>query len=122
MKIATLKKLFEQERTNELEWKGLCHDCKKDIVVIARQLEDEITIEGGALYEGDATEPEDYYLKCDRCFQTNPTLTNFQPVECYSRVVGYMRPINSWNGAKRAEFDIRKPYNIEKSTASQCVI
>ena len=34
-----------------------------------------------------------------------------QRVECYSRVVGYLRPINQWNEGKRAEFDIRHLYD-----------
>ncbi len=35
------------------------------------------------------------------------------PVEVYSRVVGYFRPINQWNKGKREEFSQRKSYNIE---------
>jgi len=31
--------------------------------------------------------------------------------EIYSRVVGYLRPINQWNGGKQAEFADRKTYN-----------
>jgi len=31
--------------------------------------------------------------------------------EIYSRVVGYLRPINQWNEGKRAEFDDRQTYN-----------
>jgi ribonucleoside-triphosphate reductase len=30
------------------------------------------------------------------------------PVECYSRISGYFRPINQWNPGKRAEFTDRK--------------
>ena len=30
--------------------------------------------------------------------------------EIYSRVTGYMRPINSWNKGKREEFKNRKAY------------
>ena len=33
--------------------------------------------------------------------------------EVYSRVVGYLRPINQWNDGKRAEFAIRRTYKIE---------
>jgi len=32
--------------------------------------------------------------------------------EVYSRVVGYLRPVKQWNNGKRAEFDMRKTYNI----------
>ena len=30
------------------------------------------------------------------------------PVEVYSRVVGYFRPINQWNVGKKAEWEDRK--------------
>ena len=36
--------------------------------------------------------------------------------EVYSRVVGYLRPIQQWNKGKRAEFDIRKTYKVEQKT------
>ena len=35
------------------------------------------------------------------------------PCEVYSRVVGYMRPVNQWNNGKKAEFDDRMPMSIE---------
>jgi len=37
------------------------------------------------------------------------------PCEVYSRVVGYFRPVPAWNIGKRAEFDDRKPYDINVS-------
>lgn len=33
--------------------------------------------------------------------------------EVYSRVVGYLRPVNQWNNGKRAEFFDRKTFNCE---------
>lgn len=33
-----------------------------------------------------------------------------QECEVYSRVVGYIRPVASWNKGKQAEFDQRKNY------------
>ena len=35
--------------------------------------------------------------------------------EIYSRVTGYMRPVNSWNKGKREEFKDRKAYNVHQS-------
>jgi ribonucleoside-triphosphate reductase (formate) len=32
--------------------------------------------------------------------------------ERYSRVVGYIRPINQWNDGKRAEWDDRKMFKL----------
>lgn len=31
--------------------------------------------------------------------------------EVYSRVVGYLRPVQSWNDGKKEEFKMRKPFN-----------
>ncbi len=35
-----------------------------------------------------------------------------QPVECYSRVVGYLRPVKQWNDGKQNEFADRKNFKI----------
>ena len=32
------------------------------------------------------------------------------PTECYSRVVGYLRPVQSWNKGKKEEFSLRKKF------------
>ncbi len=37
--------------------------------------------------------------------------------EVYSRVVGYLRPVNQWNAGKQAEFKRRKPYAAETAGA-----
>lgn len=34
------------------------------------------------------------------------------PCEVYSRVVGYFRPVSSWNDGKRLEFDERKTVKL----------
>lgn len=35
------------------------------------------------------------------------------PVEVYSRVVGYFRPVNQWNNGKREEFSERKHFVVK---------
>lgn len=37
------------------------------------------------------------------------------PVECWSRVVGYYRPITQWNKGKQAEFFDRKQADTKKT-------
>ncbi len=37
--------------------------------------------------------------------------------EIYSRVVGYLRPVNNWNAGKKEEFCLRKTYSEEKALA-----
>ena len=34
--------------------------------------------------------------------------------EVYSRVVGYLRPVDNWNEGKREEFKDRKLFNISE--------
>ena len=34
--------------------------------------------------------------------------------EVYSRVVGYMRPVNQWNRGKQEEFSDRKVFNMKE--------
>lgn len=38
------------------------------------------------------------------------------PVEVYSRVVGYYRPVNQWNKGKREEFGQRHEFNNKDIT------
>lgn len=37
-----------------------------------------------------------------------------QKCEVYSRVCGYLRPIQQWNDAKSAEYGDRKTYDVQK--------
>jgi len=41
----------------------------------------------------------------------SPIQVQRQECEVYSRVVGYLRPVQQWNDAKQAEFSDRKTYN-----------
>lgn len=61
-----------------------CHDCKNEITT-------------GKVYKDD-------FFKCITCFEKNNILTNFQPCEVYSRIVGYIRPLTQWNAGKKSEF------------------
>ncbi len=38
--------------------------------------------------------------------------TKKMPVEVYSRIVGYFRPVNQWNKGKREEFNERKDFTL----------
>lgn len=37
------------------------------------------------------------------------------PCEVYSRIVGYLRPIQNWNAGKQQEFDDRVVYSVDLS-------
>jgi len=44
-----------------------------------------------------------------------PKCTIKQPCEVYSRIVGYLRPVQQWNFGKQQEFKERKVFKIRKS-------
>ena len=46
--------------------------------------------------------------------ETRATKPERQRCEVYSRVVGYLRPVDQWNKGKKEEFGMRKTY--DKST------
>lgn len=37
------------------------------------------------------------------------------PCEVYSRVVGYIRPVNQWNDGKRAEYGDRTTFDLNSN-------
>ena len=37
----------------------------------------------------------------------------YVPCEVYSRIVGYLTPVQQWNEGKRQEFRERKPYKVD---------
>ena len=39
--------------------------------------------------------------------------------EVYSRVVGYIRPVQQWNDGKQAEFSRRKVFDVNKALEKQ---
>jgi len=92
----------------------LCCDCRKEFVInLERTSEKEIEFSGGVIAKKhkENSEKEDYLFKCPECNEYNP---NFGPkIEIYSRVVGYLRPVNTWNNAKQEEFGMRKNYEVE---------
>ena len=45
--------------------------------------------------------------------QTKPQVKRI-PCEVYSRIVGYLRPVQNWNDAKRQEFKDRVTYRVER--------
>ncbi len=49
-----------------------------------------------------------------------PAKTKRTRCEVYSRVVGYLRPINQWNEGKQAEFNDRQTFDrqVNNLTAS----
>ena len=66
-----------------------CHDCGKEI-----EFNGEEIVNGVGLAYDNAGEKINI-IKCNDCYAKNQSLTNYQPCEVYSRVVGYIRPVGS---------------------------
>lgn len=112
MKIEELEKHLE---TENVEFRGNCHDCKCSVSVLCAANEDgEIVVNGGAMYNTTIDRNEHTFFKCDECYSNDKTLRNWRPIELYSRVVGYLRPVKQWNKGKVEEFKHRKEFKIGK--------
>jgi DNA-directed RNA polymerase subunit RPC12/RpoP len=107
MNIEDLKK--DLEKGNSGIYKGLCHDCGTEVIVKAELAEDgTITVAGGAVYKVKQQYARvDLFYKCDACFAKNRILEEYKECDVFSRVVGYLRPVNQWNAGKKAEMDMR---------------
>ncbi len=86
------------------ENKIYCHDCKIKIKINGKE------IKNGLMLEYDDGGEKITVFKCKDCFSKNPSLTNFRKCEVYSRVVGYLRPVQQWNIGKKQEYRERKEY------------
>ena len=90
----------------ELENKNVCHDCGIDISM------DNEEIKNGVYLEYDKGEEKINIFKCNDCFEKNKALTNYQPCEVYSRVVGYIRPVQQWHKGKKQEYGEREEFSM----------
>jgi len=108
MKLEELKVDLEK---GDWVYRGLCHDCGIPVESKAELREDgAIVVSGGAVYKMKMNLENKYFFKCDRCFQKDKVLHDYQACEVYSRVVGYLRPVSQYNLGKKAEFVMRKEF------------
>jgi hypothetical protein len=89
---------------------GQCHDCKDEVIIDIDKTKDDYTITGGLVWKYD--EVEIPYFKCMKCTAINKKLTNYQTTEIWSRVVGYLRPVKTWNVGKKEEFNKRTTFKV----------
>jgi hypothetical protein len=98
-----------------MEKENICHDCRKEI-----KIKEDGEIENGHLLKYELPEGgEKIVFKCNECFLKDKSLRNYQETEVYSRVVGYLRPVNQWNEGKQEEFKKRKEFSVKKSLKSK---
>jgi hypothetical protein len=99
---------------HDLLYRGICHDCGTHVEVsIVVNEKDEIEITGGAIYKiKQGFGEEVLFFKCDECHKKERTLRNWKQCEVYSRVVGYLRPVQQWNKGKEEEYKMRKEFVV----------
>lgn len=117
MQLTELQKQLESVPNHHIDFDGICHDCCVPVKVVCYiNKEGRETIEGGALYNPqiDMLRTKQLFFKCDECFKNDRVLRSYQPCEIYSRVVGYLRPIQQWNRGKVEEFKQRREFVVEK--------
>lgn len=85
-----------------------CYDCGKEIKIENKELKNGVIL----LYKEGNKNIE--VFKCNNCFKKNPALKNYRKCEVYSRIVGYLRPVQQWNIGKIQEFKERKEFNLRK--------
>jgi hypothetical protein len=87
-----------------MEQKQKCHDCGELLVFEGDQILNGVLL---SYKDGDKTFE---VFKCGDCYKANPRLTDYKPCEVYSRVCGYLRPVQQWNQGKQQEYKERKEY------------
>jgi len=93
-----------------LNKKNICHDCQKEIEIEGEEIKNGVML----AYENEGEKIN--IFKCQDCFGKSKELKNYQSCEVYSRIVGYLRPVQQWNVGKRQEFKERKEYGIPKGS------
>jgi ribonucleoside-triphosphate reductase len=94
------------EFANTAENNNVCHDCKKEILIKGD------SIENGVYLSYDNNGKMINIFKCNECFDKNKSLANFQECEVYSRVVGYIRPVQQWHKGKKQEYGEREEFKM----------
>ena len=104
--VKWIRSLFEEAETPCIELIGKCQKCSKEVsVVIFRNAWD---IEGnGGVIKGIDERPE---FKCSECLDKDGGKISSQRTEIFTRVVGYLRPVQAFNEGKKAEFKMRTNY------------
>jgi len=87
--------------------KKVCHDCGKKI-----QIKEDKIINGKQLFYN-LNDEKIAIFKCNDCYEKDKSLKNFQSCEVYSRVVGYIRPVQQWNEGKEREYKEREEYKVK---------
>jgi len=90
-----------------------CYDCAQKDIKTRIMIKDKKPVNGKVMTFKKGEEMH-LIFKCDNCYEDDPKsiMVKGQKCEVYSRVTGYLRPINQWNPGKQEEFRERKYYKF----------
>ena len=107
-----IDKLFEESGNLCIELKGMCQKCKGDVSIVIFKEDMDISGNGGMIV-GDQFDSTPQF-KCTKCLEEDGGMISPTRCEVFSRVVGYLRPVQAFNKGKQEEFKARINYNMEK--------
>ena len=87
--------------------KLFCQSCGREIEVEKDEIKN-----GKLLCYKDSDGNKIKVIKCNDCFSKNKSLENYKKCEVYSRVVGYLRPVQQWNIGKKEEYKERNEHIV----------
>jgi len=96
----------------KIEAENICHDCGKEISISGETIENGVYLNYVLPAQAGNAGEKINVFKCNECFGVNKSLTNFQPCEVYSRVVGYIRPVQQWHKGKIQEYGERAEFKM----------
>jgi hypothetical protein len=107
--VEFIDRLFEGKKDQPIGLTGKCHDCGVEVEIACAYVKDELQVMGGAVYK---TAMEKPFFKCMECLEKDQVLRNYQKTEIFSRVCGYLRPVQNYNPGKKAEFKARVNFKM----------
>lgn len=107
-----IDKLFKKSRKPCIELKGTCQKCKGEVSVVIFKKDMEVDGNGGMVVgESWGDRPE---FKCTKCLDEDNGLISPSRCEVFTRVVGYLRPVQGFNPGKQREFERRKNFVVNE--------
>lgn len=109
-KIQNEKQIFSSENSASdafLKDNVKCFDCGCKITL------NEDEIENGSLLSYREENEDIFIFKCDDCLKKNKEISDYKECEIYTRIVGYLRPVNQYNPGKQQEYKERVEYKLD---------
>ena len=98
------------ESAKNAEINKFCHDCGEPMSVEGDEIKNGVFLVYDLSAQTGSAGEKINVFKCNDCYAKNKALTNFQECEVYSRVVGYIRPVQQWHKGKKQEFAERQEF------------